>query len=447
MKMKRIAIRGLIIVAIVVALCMFLSGTIANITTPKVKLVTVSNGKLTENVKLKGKLNYTETEDKKIELPSGTTLTLNVVNVRPGSSVKKDDVLFEAEVTGYEDAIKTAQSEYNSALDELMELEQKNSDLQLRKSDENYANAYYALRDALRNGTTAHIRMNTELESKGHLYTPEGYPEGADDEEKKAIDNYRKTVLDEEQARINFDAYSRRGIESNEWSYLSSRQKGREKLAQCEDKLQQLDSLNFAASAIKAPHDGYISAVKVERGASYDGKGPLYTITTEKGEPVVRCDLSNITQNVVTGLKAVANIGSNTVDTKVGEIGYDKNGNKYADIILTRELITLCGGMNKMTENETEFTVQIKAKETTSLLPTTAIRGSGKDRYVYVARKQQDSFGSTTITLSKTPVTVIAETDGTASIEQSLSNEQIACMEDRPIDENSTVMEYKTETT
>lgn len=447
MKMKRIALRGLIIVAIVVALCMFLSGTIANITTPKVKLVSVTNGKLTENVKLKGKLNYTETEDRKIELPSGTTLTLNIVNVRPGSSVKKDDILFVAEVTGYEEAINTAQSEYNSALDELMELEQKNSDLKLRRSDEEYAKSYYALRDALRNETTAHIRMNTELESKGHIYAQEGYPDGADDEEKKAIDNYRQTLADVEQARRNFDAYSRRGIESSEWSYLTSRQKGREKLAQCEDKLQQLDSLHHAASAIRAPHDGYISAVKVEQGAAYDGKGPLYTMTTEAGEPVVRCDLSNITQNVVTGLKAVANVGSSNVDTKVGEIGYDKNGNKYADIKLTKELITLCGGMNKMTENETEFTVQIKAKDSTSLLPTTAIRGSGKDRFVYVARKQQDSFGNTTITLNKVPVTVIAETDGMASIEQSMGSEQIACMEDRPIDENSTVMEYKTETT
>ena len=50
MKLKKIALRGLIGVAVAVALCMFFSGTIENITTPKVKLMKASRGKLMEKL-------------------------------------------------------------------------------------------------------------------------------------------------------------------------------------------------------------------------------------------------------------------------------------------------------------------------------------------------------------------------------------------------------------
>ena len=44
MKLRKFALRGLITVAVCVALCMFFSRTIESITTPKVKLVKASRG-------------------------------------------------------------------------------------------------------------------------------------------------------------------------------------------------------------------------------------------------------------------------------------------------------------------------------------------------------------------------------------------------------------------
>ena len=58
MKLKKIALRGLIGVAVLVALCMFFSGTIENITTPKVKLAKPSRGKLVEKLELNAALAY-----------------------------------------------------------------------------------------------------------------------------------------------------------------------------------------------------------------------------------------------------------------------------------------------------------------------------------------------------------------------------------------------------
>ena len=50
MKLKKIALRGLIGVAVLVALCMFFSGTIENITTPKVKLAKPSRGRRSPSI-------------------------------------------------------------------------------------------------------------------------------------------------------------------------------------------------------------------------------------------------------------------------------------------------------------------------------------------------------------------------------------------------------------
>ena len=56
MKMKKFALRGLLILAIVVALCMFFSGTVRTLTTPKVRFAQAKNGKFEQEIELKGKV-------------------------------------------------------------------------------------------------------------------------------------------------------------------------------------------------------------------------------------------------------------------------------------------------------------------------------------------------------------------------------------------------------
>ena len=73
--MKKMAIKGLVTLAAVVALCMFFSGTIKTISTAKVKLVTAKQGKLEEEIKLSGNLTFPETEDVKLALASDQSVT------------------------------------------------------------------------------------------------------------------------------------------------------------------------------------------------------------------------------------------------------------------------------------------------------------------------------------------------------------------------------------
>ena len=98
MKLKKYAIRGLIVFAVVVALCMFFSGTIRTITTAKVKLLTPRQGKFSEQVELTGKVVFPAAEPVKLENAQGVSLTVTSVKVQPGSEVEKGEVLFTAEI-------------------------------------------------------------------------------------------------------------------------------------------------------------------------------------------------------------------------------------------------------------------------------------------------------------------------------------------------------------
>lgn len=191
MNLKKFAVRGLIILAVVVALCMFLSGTIRTITTPKVRLTSAKEGKLEEQYPVIGQLAYPATEKIMPTIPTGQSVTIVKVNVREGYTVKAGDVLFTAEVAGYESAMAQYQEAYDKASESLLSLEQKSGEIRIRKTDQLYADAYYALRDAQKENLTAKIDMNTLLNAQGAALPEEGYPEEAGEELTRAIDRFR----------------------------------------------------------------------------------------------------------------------------------------------------------------------------------------------------------------------------------------------------------------
>ena len=110
MNLRKFAMRGLIALAVVVALCMFFSGTIKTITTAKVRLTQATSGRLEEEVDLNGKLTFPQVERVGYALEDGQTLTITRVNVRAGYEVKAGDVVVEARVAGYEEALAEQQA-------------------------------------------------------------------------------------------------------------------------------------------------------------------------------------------------------------------------------------------------------------------------------------------------------------------------------------------------
>lgn len=440
MKLKKIALRGLIAVGVLVALCMFFSGTIENITTPKVKLAQVSRGKLTEKLELEGSLVYPQVQEQRMELPAGQSLTITRVNVRAGYPVKAGDVVLEAEVTGYENAAKQARDEYDAALEAVMEVERKNEGLTLRRSEEDYAQSYADLRTAALAAAREKMKMEVLLRAQGLSYPQEGYPEGADAELKAQIDAYRTALEAQNAAQETFNRAARYGVSDEAWTFISERQSAQEKLQECENKLLELEELRRGAQSITAAHDGVIAQMDLKVGDAYDGSAPLYVITDEGTSPALRAKLSGVEKNITEGMTVL--VGDQGIPAQITGVGFDEAGEKYADVAVTQDILNIEGSMYALSTKSVRMQLQFTAAEASCLLPASAVRGSGDERYVYTVNEQSSTFGKRKLTLSKLPVNLIAEADGVASIEEDLSYYKIAYMEDRTLSEDSNVMEY-----
>ena len=90
-----------------------------------------------------------------------------------------------------------------------------------------------------------------------------------------------------------------------------------------------------------------------------------------------------------------------------------------------------------------DMVASYRAGSSTTLLPVSAVRGTGEDRYVYVIREEQNGLGERVMRVSRQSGKVLAEVGGTASIEEDLGRQRVAYMEDRAIEEGSEVMTYE----
>ena len=445
MKVRKIALRGLIGVIVAVALCMFFSGTIENITTPKVKIVRPSRGKLTEKLELDSTIAYPEVDEVRLPLSSGQSLTITRVNVRAGYEVDEGDVIMEAAVSGYAAAVKDAQKAQDAALDELMEVERKNEGLTLRRSEREYADRYASLRAATREAAARRTDVDVLLRAEGLQFNPDGEekaPKGASKELKAAIEVYLDAKEAQDAAQAEFDRAARYGVSEAAWNYITARQTAQEKADDCAEKLVELEELNRSAAEIRAPHDGVIASVSLKAGDSYDGSAALYTITSEHSDPVLRADLTNVEQNVTEGMKVSLPGGA---EAKITSLGYTDTGARCADVEITKKIVRSEGSVYSLSGKNTKLTILLTAKESTNLLPASAVRGSGDSRFVYVVSERATAFGQKKLSISKQDVHVIAEADGTASIEEDLSYYDIAYMEDRALSDGSDVMRYAEE--
>lgn len=442
MNLKKFAVRGLIILAVVVALCMFLSGTIRTITTPKVRLTAAKNGKLEEQYPVTARLAYTGTVKIMPTVPSGQSVTVTKVNVREGYTVKEGDVLFTAQVADYETNMTQYQEAYNKASADLLDLEKKSSGIRIRKTDQAYADAYYGLRDAQEENLTAKIDLNTLLNAQKLTLPDEGYPDGADEALTAAIDRFRASETALSEAQTAFQKASRYSVSDDVWNYIEQTRTLQETMTENQDKMEELSQLNYTIAQVTAPHDGYVVSVNVKAGDAYDSTSAAIELSAEDQSPVLRADVSSVKRTITKGAAATVDVGDQQIDGKVASVEVGEDGAKYAVINLTKEMIKAAGSVYSLTGKDVSVTLTYRAKESTTLLPLSAVHGSDQDRYVYVVNRQSSTFGADKMTVQKMSVTVLAEVKGVVSIQEDLSYSTIAYMEDRALNDGDTVMEY-----
>lgn len=443
MNLKKFAVRGIVILAVCVALCMFFSGTVRTITTPKVRLTTARRGKLEERIDLSCKLVFADTEEIRYELPEDMTLTIVRVNTREGYTVSEQDAVIEAKVANFEQLRKQYQDAYDAASEALMTLENKNRDVRVSRRDQTYADAWFALRDARRGAVDAKLAMDSQLGREGLELEGEGYPEGASDALKGAIDAWREAQAALDAAQSAMDEASRYSVDEAVWSYITEQREQQQKRDEAEEHLRQLVSLNDAARSICAPREGYIAELNVKEGDTYDGSQPLYKLTLPDAMPVLRADISDVSRTITEGMDAAYNADSyDAIETEIVSVGTDAQGKRYADIELTRQIIKARGSVYTMLQEETTMTLIYRAREATSLVTTSAVRGSGDDRYIFVTEENTAAFGGKTLRLHKLPVKVLGEYGGTTSLQDDVTYYSIAYGEDRAVSDGDAVMEY-----
>lgn len=96
MKLKRFALRGLIVLFVAVALCMFFARTVQTITTPKVQLVQSTSGRFEDKMTFRAQVYFAETEEFTVKEAKDMNITVDKLYVRAGNYVKKGDIIFTA---------------------------------------------------------------------------------------------------------------------------------------------------------------------------------------------------------------------------------------------------------------------------------------------------------------------------------------------------------------
>ena len=441
MRFKKFALRGMIVLAVVIALCVLFSGTIRTLTTPKVRYAPVKQGKFENVTDLTGQVVFPEEEEIRLTVPEDASLTVTKVFVTQGQKVKKGEKLLSASVTDQEKTLARLRQEYDSAQDTLDEWERKNSGLRLTQNELLWQEAYENAKEAEQEEREARMEALSLL---GVEEMPEAVPEKASQEATEAYDAWKSAAENAAEARQTLQRLDRYAIPEATWTLLKSKQEAEQKKADAESQMMTLMLLNKQVSTVTAPHAGYISAVNVEKGGAISGETVLLKMTTEDQDPVIRVDISNIKQTVKKGTVISVNSDSwGRVDTKVKSTGLSASGHPYADAEINQEVIYALGQVEEMMKGEIKLRLSTKAQESTCLVPAAAVRGSGEGRYVYVGEQQTSAFAGSSIKVQKMTVTVLAESASTVSIAEDLSRSKILYMEDRTISEGGTVMLYE----
>lgn len=406
MKLKKFALRGLIVLAVLVAVCMFFSRTVQTITTPKVQIITAEKGRFEEKLTYTAQVYYEDTETIIADNPYG--MVAEQAHVQPGSHVRAGDAIFTLTLPGYNEKKAALQAEYSVLSVRLMELDAANYGLPkeapqrelydaMVSSNIALNDAVYAARLAAAQGGTA---SQEELQSAQAAY---------------------------DEACAAYSLYLAENPESEAiLTYVNAREA---LLVEMEALMEQMLTLDVAMTqpnTVTAPRDGYIVSV--------DATELSYVLTAEGCEPVLRCLAPGRT--IAEGTRA--------------DVATELHGSKRSSVIgMTGSFLhiaipdALTDSLPTLMDTGAQISITNRAKQATTLLPTSAIRGSGEDAYVYQIEYVYGGILSTkSMKVVKVPVTVIERSNAVVSIVEDLEDEDLAVREDRVLTDGQTVMQY-----
>ena len=450
MKLKRFAIRALIALAITVALCMFFARTVQTITTPKVRLLQPTSGRLDRKIELTGEIYYAETENVIVDV-GGSAVTVSKVKVKPGQHVEKGDVIFTAKIDTYETDMAKLRQDY---MDKAAELAGKDADNSSRSRESRQNELYEDMLTAQENAATtkvdariaasrAGIPLGNDISTwKKQLALVEELPDGLMDLVDKAIAAASGvTTASEAFTAVKQDKKMR--VSDEVFEYIKERNKLIAEMDDILDDMVELEERAALVGEVTAPRSGWIISVAVTDGGEYSGAEAAYVMSAEETEPAIRAALPDGDTTVIDkDTKVTMKQGEENVSGRVTEV-ISRLGKRYVIVALPEEIRSSETAFKDALNNGIAVTVNWRANEKTTLLPAACVRTEGTSKYVYTVETRYGGFlQSDAMKLVKQNVTVLGQNDKYVSIAEDLTWQQVAYQEDRAVQEGSTVMQY-----
>lgn len=446
--MKKIAIRGLIILAVVVCCSMFFAQTIVTITTPKIKIEVARQGKFEDKMTLSGKIYFEKTENYTPDGMDKNTVTIEKLYVKPGDWVEAGAIIadatlsndYQSEIEEARDAVQKAQSDYRE--NEIANIRiVENTD-----SDKNHAirdaeDALDAFMDAQEALIAAAAKKGIALSKDTSTWAKE-IQESEDAELVEAME----AVMDAQGVKNDADAqvlevFGSSRTKKELYEFIEKRVSLQRAIDDAQKKLLTLIIQSKQSGTITAPHEGYITELNLEAGQLYDGSKSAFAISVDC-EPVLRCDVSGNKREFTEGMRADIKSEYDDIRSSVCAIVREGVSGKYLHIALEKDTITRLGGMRSLMDSEMSVKVTYKAKQNTTLISASALRSEGENMdFVYVIDYEYDFWG-TKMKLRKQSVTVLERGDADVSVSEDLRGSQLADKEDRAIEDGKYVMEY-----
>ncbi|MBQ8162502.1 MAG: efflux RND transporter periplasmic adaptor subunit [Clostridia bacterium] len=456
MKLKRIAVRGLIILCVVVAACMFFARTVVTITTPKVQLVTASQGKLEQKLQFRANLVFPETVE--IQVPEAEKLhvTIEKVKVKPGQKVEKGDVIYTCLLPSYEEDMKKLQETYEAKNKELLDLDVENKGASKSSRQNDLYNEMIHAQEAMNEKTNAarKIAMDAGITLYGRVSGWQKQLNATGEipaEVQKAVDETEAASQTYEEAYEAFFAIledRKLKVSTETFRYIRSRDELLETMDEITGQMVELSLQSEKLKSITADHAGYVTDVPLQPGDPYDGAKAAYTMTKEETGPQLRVPLdTGMDRTIADGTKAEITISESQKEkTTVEKTEVGKDGSRYLLLEIPESLLkgSASGLQTVLQGGGCDVSITYKAKSNTTLLPPSAVRNEGENQnYVYLVERNYGGFMSSGgLKVVKTSVTVLDRSDRAVSISEDLSHQQIADREDRALSDGQTVMEY-----
>ena len=444
--MKKFAIKGLIILGIVVVLCIFLSGTLRTITTAKVRIARTRTGRFENDIALTGSLRWPDTMNLTVEgLTEEDVLVIRNMPVSAGSYVREGDLIAECVVSNYASRLNTMQESLSAKEKESLELERKNGSMVLTDQQTQWYNAYLRLQET--GNATQLLRQDLRLAAWRagiSLGKADALPEGCEDAALLELRTKLTTAEEEEAAAARaFDRMKMLNMSEDVVSYLDRKAELKTEMDALAEDITALRILNERCASIKAPHDGYITATEMKAGDQISMDTILLTMTLPDTEPVIRLESDESKRVISAGSPVILSNGDQSVESVISGSGVTLGGNLYADASVSQVVLNALGGATALSEEKSvSAKVSYQADSLTTLIPVTALRGIEGDYYIYTADSAVDILGAERFTISRKNVTVLDMNDSVVSIQESLKNDSIVYMEDRLLTDGCEVMLY-----